>query len=142
VAVGQDEFLAISWTSATRDNGYWSPDHPTRLTAPTDGDYMIGGTVRWHPHHNDAKGVRNIGLAVNGPDPASPTQTHIADVEWVTTEYAGAYGLQSVSTYYPLRAGDYVELIAYQWNEEGEVVSIEPSGGVSPALWMVRLGCS
>lgn len=80
----------------------FSLEQPTRLTIATDGLYMLVAAVRWA--QNDA-GIRQVALQVNGTAQIAVARTGAP---------VGTYGVHDVSTLWPLEAGDYVEVIAFQ----------------------------
>ena len=85
----------------------FDPAKPTRMTAPVAGRYLIIATTRWE---SDVDGRRTIALEVNG---ASQIARSNVSGYWL----GGVVPLspeQSVQAVYRLKAGDYVEVWAYQ----------------------------
>jgi hypothetical protein len=77
--------------------------NPGRLTCQVAGNYLIGGCVQFGMH---ATGRRYLAVRLNGSWTLQLVQ--VAAV-------SSAFGVVlSVETFYPLAAGDYVELMAYQ----------------------------
>jgi hypothetical protein len=98
----------------------------TRLTAPIDGIYVIGGHVSWP----SGTGDRAIFLAVT----AGITFARVAATSGPAY---GAEAKQTVSAVYKLNAGDYVELEAQQ--ASGLTESIQKTDS-SPSLEMTWVG--
>jgi len=97
--------------------------HPTRLTAPIDGVYLIGGSVTFGP---SATNSRSINLVENG----FTTLAREFD-DYAATDYLPV----SAVTTAKLRAGDYVEAEAARSGGTGiRIVSSGPQ--FSPAFWM------
>jgi hypothetical protein len=86
----------------------FDPAKPTRMTAPVAGRYLIVATTRWE---SDVDGRRTIALEVNG-NAAQIARSNVSGY-W----QGGVVPLspeQSVQAVYRLKAGDYVEVWAYQ----------------------------
>lgn len=100
--IGNGGFAAMSWSSANYDDDeMWSAGAPTRLTAPRDGRYNIGGAVTWS---SNASGTRAVQLRVNG-------SVVLCAID--TPAISGAMSM-AIFDQYELSAGDYVELYVYQ----------------------------
>ena len=106
--VDSNATAAISYTAVDFNVGaVFDPATPTRMTAPVAGRYLIIATTRWE---SDVDGRRTIALEVNG---ASQIARSNVSGYW----QGGVVPLspeQSVQAVYRLKAGDYVEVWAYQ----------------------------
>ena len=106
--VDSNATAAISYTAVDFNVGaVFDPATPTRMTAPVAGRYLIIATTRWE---SDVDGRRTIALEVNG---ASQIARSNVSGYWL----GGVVPLspeQSVQAVYRLKAGDYVEVWAYQ----------------------------
>ena len=119
------QFNTARWDS----DGFWNASNPNRLTIPAglDGVYSIGASFSLYMDYGLAFIVYAIRL--NGANylcysryyPGSPR-----------TPYAG-----TISTVFPLAAGDYLEFMVYQYSGSGVTLySVAPS---SPELYLMRL---
>ena len=106
--VDSNATAAISYTAVDFNVGaVFDPATPTRMTAPVAGRYLIIATTRWE---SDVDGRRTIALEVNG---ASQIARSNVSGYW----QGGVVPLspeQSAQAVYRLKAGDYVEVWAYQ----------------------------
>jgi hypothetical protein len=93
---------AISWSSATRDDGgYWAAGSPTRFTVPNSGWYVLSGYIRWA---STATGQRSVWWRANGSTNLSGTDAPALVATMSGRAHCLAY----------LTAGDYVELMVRQ----------------------------
>lgn len=117
-------YTAIQWSaqSSSNSSGMWSPVNPTRLFAPTDGTYALGGFVNWPGTlgANDARGQ----FAVNGG--SAITTAKVDTVRGSSGNITGAISGSVVMT-----AGQYLEMVLNQ-NSGASVTVIA-------ALYMSRL---
>jgi len=115
----------VSFDTELYDNaGMHDSAHPTRLTAPIDGIYLIGASATFSPGETTS---RAINIIENGFTALSRRydfydQTDYLPVETVTTA--------------KLRAGDYVEADAARTSTSGSVSIIHSGPQFSPAFWM------
>lgn len=86
--------------------GVFDAAQPSRLTAPVAGRYLIVATARWTA---DPDGRRTLALVVNGAAP----QIARSNVSAYSTNGLLAPE-QTAEAIYPLNAGDYVVVWAYQ----------------------------
>lgn len=114
----------VSFDSEAYDTaGMHDNAHPTRLTAPIDGVYLIGGSVLFGPSTTSS---RSINLIEN--DFTTLARTYD---DYTADDYLPV----SAVTTAKLRAGDYVEVEAAR--SGGAAISIVSSGPqFSPAFWM------
>ncbi len=110
LALVDSNVTAVLSYNATDFNvgGVFNAARPTRMTAPVAGRYLIVANARWE---SDAAGRRTIALEVNG------TAAQIARSNVSGYWQGGVVPLspeQSVQAVYRLKAGDYVEVWAYQ----------------------------
>jgi len=106
--VDSNATAAISYTAVDFNVGaVFDPATPTRMTAPVAGRYLIIATTRWE---SDVDGRRTIALEVNG---ASQIARSNVSGYWLGTG-TPLSPEQSVQAVYRLKAGDYVEVWAYQ----------------------------
>lgn len=121
-------------TALTIDNlvydtgGFYSASHPTRLTAPVAGLYLIRGEVSWS--NSTVTGIRTLSIYVNGSAFIPAT----AD-DGLTTRPDRVE--QTVITDYLLAANDYVELKVYQ-TSGGNLDILQQDW--SPVFSIVRIG--
>ena len=104
-----------------------NPDDNTKLTAPVDGIYDIKGNVRFD---SDTNGFRVVAIWWQG-------WLHIAAESAQMRSPDGNYYV-SISTDYPLRAGEYVNLEVYQTS--GHNLDIVKNGNWSPSFSMHKIG--
>ena len=98
--------------------------HPTRLTAPIDGIYLIGASATFGP---GATTSRAINLIENGTTALSRAFDFYSDTDYLPVE--------TVTTT-KLRAGDYVEADAARTSASGSISIISSGPQFSPAFWM------
>lgn len=134
-AVGNDDFDAVVFDTEVFDtDDYWTVSDATKLTVPSDGYYAAGGNLNWDSAQNGTAGVRGNNVFLNGLH-------NVANLEWPTSGLTGAEAWQSVSSGpLLLSAGDYLQLIAYQFNVAASSVDVMASNDYYPAFWIVRLG--
>ncbi len=96
----------------------------SRLTAPVDGTYMVGASVRWEGEDNVDTNIR---LILNGTTVIAESGSGSRE------EKKGELG-DSVSIGIELSATDYIEVEGYS-SEALDVLSIEDL----PVFWMVRV---
>ena len=103
-SMGNNNEDPITFNIVRFDNGgFWNSGSPTRLTAPASGLYLIGGNIQFA--HNTS-GRRILRILINGSN-------YIADQRSNATAASSDLAL-NVNTIYPLSAGNYVELRAFQ----------------------------
>jgi len=100
-----------------------------RLTAPTDGLYLIGAHIRWATDATPS-GRRQIVLMVNGADAIALEEPAIA----VNVAIPMFQGLSSL---YELAAGDYVEVRVFQ--SSGASLNVDATPPASPEFWILRV---
>lgn len=117
----------LTFDSETIDNGdlHSTAANTGRLTAPTAGLYLIGGSVEFAAN---ATGQRELDIRLNG------ATFIVAD-----RENAAAAGttIMSVSRFYRLNAGEYAELGVVQ--SSGAALNVTRQASWSPEFYMVRL---
>ena len=96
---------ALTFTNADFNvGGTWSLSAPDRLTAKKAGVYVITASISWA---NDPAGVRDLSLKVNGA-------TSIMTVSSAPVPSQNTAPIENCATTFRLRAGDYVQAIAFQ----------------------------
>jgi len=118
-------------TALTFDAERWDTDElhqasvtPSRLTAQTDGQYLIFGHVVFA---SDPDGYRQMDIRLNGT-------TSLARVIQDGTAIPG--NALTITTYYNLAANDYVELVVYQ--TAGASLAVLADQNISPEFGMVK----
>lgn len=101
-----------------------------RLTAPTSGYYLIGGSVQWD---TNATNSRALGIRYNG------TGNYLTLAHSASTG-AASQGRMSVSTLYFLNATEYVTLTAYQ--DSGTTRTVNNAYLSSPEFWISRVAAN
>lgn len=124
-------FTVLSFDTERRDDGgCFDSANPTRLTAPVAGWYGISGSVSfapvaqtgWRQLRHRLNGTLNIAVDI------SPTVTAAANHTRIT-----------VTTFWYMAAGDYVELLASQNNDTNTTVNIDKEDAFSPEFSIVRI---
>lgn len=122
----------LTFDSERFDLPVTSPSHSTssstsRLTVASgnQGYYHIGCNVNFA---SNATGTRRLAFWVNG----ITTGTRIAHV--VLPAVSGAATVLTLTTYWALAAGDYVEVAAYQ--DSGAALNAVAAASYSPEFWM------
>jgi len=97
-------------TSDFNVGGVYDSAHPSRMTAPIAGRYLIIASARWA---SDVNGRRSLALELNygTPTPVQIARSNVTADTWGATAFNPE---QTVETVYKLKAGDYVEVWAYQ----------------------------
>lgn len=106
------------------DSYHESVTHPTRLTAPATGYYLIGASILWD---SNTTGVRILDVRINGT-------TRIADTSIQAT---GGSPAQSIATLYALTSGDYVEIMVFQTSGGNRTISVQAN--YSMEAWIQKL---
>jgi hypothetical protein len=109
--------------------GYWAIGDPTKLVAPTDGYYLIGGQILWD---SNTTAVRATYIEVDDT-------TYIASVSQAAASVANMQ--QNISALYFLAAGSYVKLVVNQTSTGDRVAEGAtdfPHRGSQ--FWIARLG--
>jgi hypothetical protein len=115
----------VSFDTELFDNaGMHDAAHPTRLTAPIDGIYLIGASATFGP---GATSSRAINLVENGTTTLSRAFDFYSDTDYLPVE--------TVTTT-KLRAGDYVESDAARTSASGSISIVSSGPQFSPAFWM------
>lgn len=115
--------VPISFSTEDFDTAaLWSIGLPTKMIAPSDGYYLIGGSIWWG---TSSGGMRAAGLRINGTTYVAYAQMPPSAVGGINT---------NLSTLYHLAATDYVELLVYQ--ASGGDLDAVSDGLNAPALWM------
>lgn len=98
--------------------------NPSRLTAPSDGWYSIGASIRFQ---SDSTGIRMVSLKHS-------------IYSYIARERRTASGNSevTVSTMYYMSAGQYVEVEVFQ--DSGGSLNAEYVARLSPEAWMVKVG--
>lgn len=124
-----------SWTLITFDSERFDVDgmHNTssntgRFVAQRTGRYWFGCCIRWA---SDSSGYRGLQARLNSAGSGSGG-TELAQVSQPPVN--GTYTQQSLTSYYTLTAGDYVEFFGFQ--SSGGALNIEASSNTSPEGWM------
>jgi hypothetical protein len=105
--------------------GMFKPADPSRLTAPTDGVYLISANVSW-----EVSGVNGFNRAVT-----VWVDNHVISVD---QRPPAEETRQPVTTVYKLRRGDFVEVGV--GHDEGPSLKIDAVGDYAPSLSLVWLG--
>jgi hypothetical protein len=105
----QDNVTAVLSYDTTDFNvgGAFSAAQPNRMTATVAGRYLITASVRWA---SNSAGRRALALEVNG----TAAQIARSNVSPFLQAGAAFNPEQTVETVYQLKAGDYVEVWAFQ----------------------------
>ena len=113
-------------TARSNTPGWYNGANPTRLTAGSDGWYLIGGCLEWQT--GNTLGARYVILRLNGG-------THIA---LAGGPVGGSTEMLSstVTAAYYLSAGDYVEMCGYQTS--GSTLLMMTVANRSPEFWLLR----
>lgn len=128
---------AISFSGVRYDTGVLAAGYdnfwggallPTRLVAPVDGLYAIGGSVGWTVVLGQA-GALSAVIRLNGVEHLSASQMDV-DPTLVTQ-------LFSTTTQVLLAAGDYVELVVFQASTTNPLVV-----PASPEMWIELLNAT
>lgn len=124
--LGNNSHTELVWDTEIFDiSDFWDVANPTRLTAPVDGYYLIGGNC---PLDSDSDGDRELHIDLNG-------NTQLASQKIRAT--AGGTARLVVQTLYFLSAGHYVELVC--WHNSGNDLNTTVSG-VDRGFWITRMG--
>jgi hypothetical protein len=101
--------------------GVYNASKPTKMTAPVAGRYLIVATARWNAN---TSGRRTLALAVDYGNGTPADFRQIARSS-VSPYYLGStlYPEQTVQAVYKLKAGDYVEVWAFQ--DSGSPVDLQ-----------------
>lgn len=124
-----------SWTLVTFDSERFDVDamHNTssntgRFVAQRTGRYLFGCSIRWA---SNATGYRLLQARINSGGSGSGG-TELAQCS--NNPISGTYTQQTLSSYYTLTAGDYIEFFGFQTS--GGALNIEASSNTSPEGWM------
>jgi len=132
ISIPNSSLTAISFNAENFDTDSYheSVTHPTRLTVPGAGEYLVGGGVLWAAN---GTGWRSLRVRVNGT-------TDIVNEGIDSPSGADAIG-QPLSTLVSLSAADYLELIAFQTSGGSLNIFGEGTSGVgySPVFWIAKL---
>lgn len=124
ISINNTTATALTFNTETHDDGgmHSTTSNTSRVTVPSGGDgwYVITGNVEFK---NNATGQRAIAILLNGTSNIA-TQRAVSASSSTNTQL-------SVATQYPLAAGDYIELTAYQ--SSGGALDVVATGG-SPVL--------
>jgi hypothetical protein len=124
ISINNTTATALTFNTETNDSGgmHSTTSNTSRVTVPSGGDgwYVITGNVEFAAN---ATGQRAIAILLNGT-------SNIA-TERAVAASAAANTQLSIATQYPLAAGDYIELTAYQ--SSGGALNVVATGG-SPVL--------
>ncbi|MBI3615560.1 MAG: hypothetical protein HY211_03470 [Candidatus Omnitrophica bacterium] len=120
VSISSDTRTAIPFSSERWDNGdlHDTVVNTTRLTAKSAGKYLIFGMVYWWPSD---LGRRELGIQLN-------TGSFLAMVLDRGINESNLGSVQSITTFYDLQAGDYVELQVKQNSGGSLSISIPEFG--------------
>tara|TARA_R110000868_G_scaffold11064_3_gene54330 strand:- start:1072 stop:1572 length:501 start_codon:yes stop_codon:yes gene_type:complete len=124
---------AVTFDTETHDTGgmHSTSSNTSRITIPTGGSgmYLIGAGIEFAAN---ATGTRDVNLRINGT-------TIIASSRATATSATSATRLMT-NTIYPLNAGDYVEIMAFQ--NSGGALNITAASEYTPifyACWLTVL---
>lgn len=124
-SVAHDVQTAITFNSERWDNGamHSTSVNTSRITIPSGGGgkYLIGGHVSYD---SNATGGRSTLIVVNGSTIVAGHSDNALTALPLN---------HSISTMYPLSAGDYVELHVYQTS--GGNLDIVAGGNYTPEFW-------
>ncbi|MDP2726187.1 MAG: hypothetical protein Q8P59_01465, partial [Dehalococcoidia bacterium] len=112
-------------------NSLWDNGDPTKLTAPSDGVYIIVAGLQW-PDHPTSGARKSMVIRLNDTTEIAKALSH-----------PNSNNLNGItcSTIYALEAGDYVELQAFHQVVAGEHAgNVGGAGGTTPFLAMYRIG--
>ena len=126
-SIGNNSNTALNFTTSVYDQAeFWNVANPSRLTIAIPGIYDIRGIVRFAPN---ATGGRAIGIVLNGV---------VSGLSWTLVSGLATYDcVIGVSTLYPLVAGDYVEI--YAWQVSGGNLNSLTDGVNSPLAMIQRV---
>jgi hypothetical protein len=111
------------------NTGVWSSSvNPTRFTAPFQGLYLVGCTLRWFP---ETLGSRRLEVMVNGSDTGQMALTNTNNGH-ISQQY------QAIQATVKLAATDYVEFAVFQ-NSGGNMFLSDTHGTIG---YMVYLGAT
>lgn len=125
--------LAVTFDTETHDTGgmHSTSSNTSRITIPTGGSgmYLLGGGVEFAAN---ATGYRQVALRING--------TTVIAGSRATSASGTVATLLMTNCIYPLNAGDYVELTAFQ--NSGGNLNINSAAEFTPifyACWLTVL---
>lgn len=126
IAVPNGAFTTISFNQERWDTDtYHNPGiDPSRLTAPSNGFFMIGGNIEWE---GSISGARILRILLNG--------TAVIAYDGTTSDQRRRH---TISTQYQLAAGEYVEIQCHQ--SSGGSLDVNFSGNYSPDFWIHKIG--
>jgi hypothetical protein len=125
-AIPNNANTAISLTTERYDDGnLWVIGSPTRLTAPSDGIYIVTAALAFDAN---ATGVRTAWIRLNGATLLGGQRV---------AAFASFEAVLTVATIWEFTAGDYVELVAFQ-NSGGNLNAVSLAA-YSPELAMQKI---
>jgi hypothetical protein len=116
------------------DNYHSTVSNTSRLTAPTDGYYLIGACL--YPFANPT-GFAYIAFIVNR---AVTGQVTIANSGIQAPNAAFGRTQHALETVYKLNAGDFVEVIWFSGSSSDLIVTSFSTSNHTPEFWITRLG--
>lgn len=124
--------VTVTFQAVENDDwGCWNVSHPSRLTAPVTGRYLIQGQAKWG---DGSSGVRQISLKING------TQ----EIAYANNDRATGHGTHTsvMSPPVTLQKGEYVEMLAYSGANLDLVVTADGDNYVGwfPSMSLIYLG--
>lgn len=130
IASGSD--VTVIFQASENDGwGCWNVSHPSRLTAPVTGRYLVQAQAKWS---DGASGVRQISIKVNG------TQ----EIAYSNNNKASGHGTHTsvMSPPITLQKNDYVEMIAFTDVNLDLIVSADGDSYVGwfPSISLIYLG--
>lgn len=132
ISIANSTLTAVSFNSERfdTDNYHEGVTHPTRLTIPVSGYYVIGACLFWAAAGG---GWRSVRIRVNG------TQDIVENA--FDSPGSADVIVQPLSTLWQFTAGDYAELYAFQ--SSGGALNILGAGtagvgGIGPEFWITK----
>lgn len=126
ISIPTTTITALTFNSERYDDALFhdTSANTSRLTAPLDGRYSIGCSIRFA---DNSTGQRVVRITVNGTDVIAIDRDNYP------------YGIAqfTFNTVYELSAGDYVEVEVYQ--NSGSALNIDVASNNSPEFWIQRV---
>lgn len=129
ISIDHNTLTALTFNTERYDTASFhsTSSNTSRLTAPTAGLYIIGGSAQFAVN---ATGRRRVSIRLNGT-------TEIAVQEPAVDADAAINWSAALSTSYELAASDYVELLVFQTS--GGALNVAAQNNHSPEFWISRV---
>jgi hypothetical protein len=140
-----DPGTLVAWGESIVDTGtptpFWSNAHPTRLTAPANGVYLTLGNLEWSVlGAGNAPAYVGTYLYKNG----TPTPGYFYEYNNAEPNIGVSYNLTAGShSVFPMQAGDYMEILAYNFNNGGaarSLIDLRPAENHYSSFAMILVG--